>query len=130
MILDYAENGDLFDFLISVGEAMTEELARFYFMQLLSAVEYLHLEQKVVHRDLKLENVLVDGTFNLKVCDFSLAKTFQEGSVVGVFYSHVGTERYMAPEIVEGKPYKGSTTDIFAMGVILFVMVVGVMPFY
>lgn len=50
--------------------------------------------------------------------------------MVGVFYSHCGTERYMAPEILEGKPYKGNTTDIFALGVILFVMVTGVMPFY
>lgn len=82
-----------------------------------------------MHRDLKLENVLVDNSFNLKICDFSLAKTYQEGSLVGVFYSHVGTERYMAPEIIEGKPYKGNTTDIFALGVILFVMVFGVMPF-
>ena len=49
--------------------------------------------------------------------------------MVGVFYSHCGTERYMAPEIIEGKPYKGTTTDIFALGVILFIMVSGVMPF-
>ena len=48
---------------------------------------------------------------------------------MGVFYSHCGTERYMAPEIIEGKPYKGTTTDIFALGVILFIMVSGVMPF-
>jgi serine/threonine protein kinase len=97
---------------------------------LLSGVEYLHYEVKVVHRDLKMENVLLDSQFNMKICDFSLSKTFQEGSVVGVFYSHCGTERYMAPEINEGKPYKGNTTDIFALGVILFVMVTGVMPFY
>ncbi len=49
---------------------------------------------------------------------------------MGVFYTNVGTERYMAPEIHESKPYKGSTTDIFAMGVILFVMATGVMPFH
>lgn len=48
---------------------------------------------------------------------------------MGVFYTNVGTERYMAPEIHENKPYKGSTTDIFAMGVLLFVLVTGVMPF-
>ena len=53
-----------------------------------------------------------------------------EGAMVGVFHSKVGTERYMAPEIIEGKPYKGSTTDIFAFGVFLFVLTIGVMPFY
>lgn len=109
---------------------MGEELGRFYFSQILSAVEYLHLEQKIIHRDFKLENILVDCNFNLKICDFTISKTISEGSIVGVFYSHVGTERYMAPEILESKPYKGNTTDIFAIGVILFVMVTGVMPFY
>lgn len=106
-----------------------EDISRFYFQQILSAVDYLHIDQKIVHRDFKLENILVDGGFNLKICDFTLAKTIAEGSMVGVFYSHVGTERYMAPEINEGKPYKGNTTDIFALGIILFVMVTGVMPF-
>ena len=73
---------------------------------------------------------MVDANFNLKVCDFTLAKTFAEGSMVAVYYSNVGTERYMAPEIHEGKPYKGNTTDIFALGVILFILVTGVMPFF
>jgi len=109
---------------------MGEDVSRYLFHQLLSAVEYLHVEQKIIHRDIKLENILVDSNFNLKLCDFTMSKTFSEGSSVGVFYSHVGTERYMAPEIVEGKPYKGNTTDIFALGVVLFAMTTGVMPFY
>lgn len=109
---------------------MGEDLGRYYFSQILSGAEYLHIDQKIIHRDFKLENILVDSNFNLKICDFTLAKTFAEGSMVGVFYSHVGTERYMAPEIHEGKPYKGSSSDIFALGVLLFVMVTGVMPFY
>jgi len=79
---------------------------------------------------LKLENILVDSNFNLKICDFTLSKTISEGSSCGVFYTQVGTERYMAPEIIEGKPYKGTATDIFALGVILFIMAVGVMPFH
>ncbi len=128
-MLEWAENGDLFDFTVRCGEALGEEMARYYTSQLLSAMEYLHLEQRIVHRDLKLENILVDSSFNIKVCDFTLSKTFAEGSSVGVFYTHAGTERYMAPEINEGKPYKGNTTDIFAMGVVIFVLVTGVMPF-
>jgi serine/threonine protein kinase len=108
---------------------MGEDIARYYFHQMLSVVEYLHCDQKIVHRDFKLENILIDSQFNLKVCDFTLAKTFAEGSSVGVFYTRVGTEKYMAPEILEGKPYKGNTTDIFALGVILFVLVTGAMPF-
>lgn len=50
--------------------------------------------------------------------------------MVGVYYSHCGTERYMAPEILESKPYKGTSTDVFALGVVLFVMVLGIMPFH
>lgn len=129
IVLDYAENGDLFDFVITPQEALGEDISRAYFQQLISAIEYLHVDQRIIHRDLKLENILVDANFNLKVCDFTLAKTISEGSMVGVFYTHAGTERYMAPEIIEGKPYKGSSTDIFALGVVLFVMVTGVMPF-
>ena len=94
------------------------------------ALEYLHIDQKLIHRDLKLENILVDVNFNLKVCDFTLSKTISEGSSCGIFYTYAGTERYMAPEILEGKPYKGTATDIFALGVILFLMVAGVMPFH
>ena len=87
IVLDLAENGDLFDFILGIQEPFGEDLSRHYFLQILSALEYLHIEQRIVHRDFKLENILVDGNFNLKICDFTLAKTFQEGSIVGVFYS-------------------------------------------
>ena len=66
----------------------------------------------------------------MRICDFSFAKSYNEGGAVGVFYSQTGTVRYMAPEIIEGRAYKGNTTDIFALGVILFIIVTGVMPFY
>jgi serine/threonine protein kinase len=75
IILEWAENGDLFDFTVGIQEAMGEDLSRYYFLQLLSAIEYLHADQKIIHRDLKLENILVDGQFNLRLCDFTLAKT-------------------------------------------------------
>lgn len=58
-----------------------------------------------------------------------MSKTLVEGSMVGIYYSQVGSERYMAPEILEGKPYKGTSVDIFALGVTLFAVVTGVMPF-
>jgi serine/threonine protein kinase len=78
IVLELAENGDLFDFTTAVGEALGEEISRFYFHQLLSAVEYLHVEHRLVHRDLKLENILIDAQFQAKICDFTLAKTFSE----------------------------------------------------
>ena len=83
---------------------------------------------KVVHRDIKLENIVLDRNFEVKICDFAMSKQIAEGSG-GIFYSVVGSERYMAPEVVEGRPYKGTSVDIFALGVTLFAMVTGVMPF-
>jgi serine/threonine protein kinase len=82
-----------------------------------------------VHRDIKLENILVDSHFNLKLCDFTFSKTLEEGSSCGVFFERVGTERFMAPEILEGKPYKGTAADVFSLGVVIFILVTGVMPF-
>ena len=95
----------------------------------MDAVTYLHTVAKVVHRDLKLENIVLDRNFNLKVCDFAMSKTIQEGNMTGIYYSQLGSERYMAPEIIEGKAYKGTSVDMFALGVVLFAMVTGVMPF-
>lgn len=58
-----------------------------------------------------------------------MSKTLEEGSMTGIYYSQIGSERYMAPEILEGRPYKGTSVDIFALGVSLFAIVTGVMPF-
>ena len=79
----------------------------------------------VVHRDLKLENILVDDDMNLKVADFGFA-TFQK---IHNLKSYRGTMTYMAPEIKESKKYDGMQIDIFSTGVILFIIVQGIFPF-
>ena len=117
ILLEQAANGDLFDYTLRINEPLGEDLARHYFLQLLDAIEYLHNSARIVHRDIKLENILLDENFNLKLCDFTLSKTFAEGNNVGIYYTNAGTERYMAPEIVEGKPYRGTSADIFSLGV-------------
>ncbi len=76
-----------------------------------------------------MENIVLDKNFQVKLCDFAMSKTIAEGSMTGVYYSQVGSERYMAPEIIEGRAYKGTSVDVFALGVTLFAMVTGVMPF-
>jgi len=129
ILMEQAHNGDLFDYSLGVKSAMGENLARHFFKQILDAVDYLHSKAKVVHRDLKLENILLDKNFEIKLCDFTLSKTLAEGSMIGVFYTNAGTELYMAPEVHEGKPYRGVAADIFALGVTLFALVTGVMPF-
>lgn len=127
--MEEAVHGDLFDYTLRINTAMGEGLARHFFLQVLNGVEYLHNSVKVVHRDIKLENILLCDAYSVKLCDFTLARTLHEGSMVGVFYTNCGSERYMAPEVLEGKPYKGTQADVFSLGVTLFVLVTGVMPF-
>ena len=87
-------------------------------------LEYMH-GKGVVHRDLKLENILVDESMNLKVADFGFA-TFRK---IHNLKSYRGTMTYMAPEIKEGKNYDGTQIDMFSTGVILFIIVQGIFPF-
>ena len=80
---------------------------------------------RVVHRDLKLENILVDAQLNLKIADFGFASY----KSIDTLQSYRGTMTYMAPEIKEGKPYNGRQVDVFSLGVILFIIVQGIFPF-
>lgn len=92
--------------------------------QLTDVLAYLGTK-KVAHRDLKLENILVDEGLNLKVADFGFA-TYKK---VGTLKSYRGTKTYMAPEIKEHKVYDGRQTDMFSIGVILYIIVQGIFPF-
>jgi serine/threonine protein kinase len=126
-VLDLATGGDLFDYIFTVGRGLPENIARYYFHKLIDAIQYLH-ENNVVHRDLKLENLLLDCDFNLKVADFGLSTTVESSYGGGVMHTRVGTERYMPPEMLEKNAYVGICADLFAAGIILFVLVVGIMP--
>merc|ERR1719287_422058 len=103
---------------------MGEDAGRFFLHQMLDSLEYMH-NKRVVHRDLKLENILVDDQMNLKVADFGFA-TYKK---INRLKSYRGTMTYMAPEIKEGKQYDGREIDIFSTGVILFIIVQGIFPF-
>merc|ERR1711976_281080 len=107
-----------------MGGAMGEDAGRFFLHQMLESVDFMH-SRRVVHRDLKLENILIDENMNLKIADFGFAcyKNIYN------LNSYRGTMTYMAPEIKEGKQYDGTQVDIFSMGVILFILAVGIFPF-
>ena len=123
IVMEFVQGGLLFDLCQSMG-AMGEDAGRFFLHQMLDSVEYMH-SHKVVHRDLKLENILVDDDLNLKLADFGFA-CYKN---IDALNSYRGTMTYMAPEIKEGKQYKGTNVDMFSIGVILFIIVQGIFPF-
>jgi serine/threonine protein kinase len=102
IMMEYVDRGLLFDLCQTMG-AMGENAGRFFITQLLESLDYMHTK-RVVHRDLKLENILVDERLNLKIADFGFACYKNIDSLK----SYRGTMTYMAPEIKEGKTYKGT----------------------
>jgi len=123
ILLEYVSGGLLFDLCQTMG-GMGEEYGRFFLSQMIEVVGYMQ-GKGVVHRDLKLENILVDDMMNLKVADFGFA-TYKK---INKLQSYRGTMTYMAPEIKEGKVYNGKQVDMFSTGVILFIIVQGIFPF-
>ena len=123
IVLEYVPGGLFFDLCQAAG-GMGEEGGRYFMEQLKDVLVYL-AAKKVSHRDLKLENILVDEDLSLKMCDFGFA-TYKK---ISRLKSYRGTKTYMAPEIKEGKIYDGRQTDMFSVGVILFIIVQGIFPF-
>ncbi|KAG7897988.1 hypothetical protein KL935_004541 [Ogataea polymorpha] len=129
MVLEFCPEGDLFEYLSRHKRLSLEESLRM-FVQLASAVHYMH-RSGCCHRDLKLENVLLDKKHNVKLSDFGFAREFpmaQHGPR-GLLNDICGTSAYMAPELLRKTPYVGTKTDIWALGVILYTLVAGEMPF-
>lgn len=123
IVLEYAPGGDLFDHICNRGRICEDE-ARYFFQQIISGVSYCHYKE-ICHRDLKLENILVDG-IKLKICDFGHSKSYLLHSRPK---SMIGTPKYIAPEVFSGKEYDGKLADVWSCGVILYVMLVGAFPF-
>ncbi|KAJ8765526.1 hypothetical protein K2173_014648 [Erythroxylum novogranatense] len=126
IVMEYAAGGELFDRICNAGR-FSEDEARYFFQQLISGVSYCHSMQ-ICHRDLKLENTLLDGSSDprLKICDFGYSKS-------SVLHSQpkstVGTPAYIAPEVLSRKEYDGKIADVWSCGVTLYVMLVGAYPF-
>ncbi|KAM7315336.1 serine/threonine-protein kinase SIK3 [Ixodes scapularis] len=124
LVTEYADRGEIFDHLVASGP-MPEDMARQKFMQIVSAVHYCH-ERHVVHRDLKAENLLLDSEMNIKIADFGFSNHFEPGKKLSTW---CGSPPYAAPELFEGKQYDGPKADIWSMGVVLYVLVCGALPF-
>ncbi|ERE77078.1 serine/threonine-protein kinase SIK2-like protein [Cricetulus griseus] len=124
LVTEYAKNGEIFDYLANHGR-LNESEARRKFWQILSAVDYCH-GRKIVHRDLKAENLLLDNNMNIKIADFGFGNFFKTGELLATW---CGSPPYAAPEVFEGQQYEGPQLDIWSMGVVLYVLVCGALPF-
>ncbi|CEP64196.1 serine/threonine protein kinase CHK1 LALA0_S10e04676g [Lachancea lanzarotensis] len=128
IVMEMASGGDLFD-KIEPDVGVDPEVARFYFKQMVNALQYLHRDCGIAHRDVKPENVLLDKNGNLKLADFGLASRFRrKDGTKRVCSDRRGTLPYMAPEIVYSRGYYADMTDIWSCGILLFVLLVGETP--
>lgn len=134
--MELAAGGDLFD-KIEADVGVGEDIAHFYFTQLISAIAYMH-SKGIAHRDIKPENILLSGEGDLKIADFGLAAVYLRDGKTRLCNTVCGSPPYIAPEIVAGKRakrhdmlevgYAANTADIWSCGVVLFVLLVGNTP--
>ncbi|KAL2459785.1 CBL-interacting serine/threonine-protein kinase 1 [Forsythia ovata] len=127
MVLEYVNGGELFDRIASKGK-LSEAGGRKLFHQLIDGVIYCH-DNGVFHRDLKLENVLINANGNVKITDFGLSALPQHFREDGLLHTTCGSPNYVAPEILSNRGYDGATSDTWSCGVILYVILTGYLPF-
>jgi BR serine/threonine kinase len=123
IILEYAQQGELFDYLISKRVLPVEQAIEF-FRQIIFAIEYLH-EHGICHRDLKPENILLDSNTRIKIADFGFARWVKSN----IADTACGSPHYAAPEVISGRSYDGRKADIWSCGVVFFALLAGYLPF-
>ena len=124
MIMEYANGGELFDYIVRHTRLSEKQACKFY-LELVSGIEYIH-QSGVCHRDLKPENLLLDYDLTLKIVDFGLSNMYEIGATLK---TACGSPCYAAPEMIAGKRYHGLKTDIWSSGVVFYAMVCGYLPF-
>ncbi|KAJ7102911.1 hypothetical protein C8R44DRAFT_834668 [Mycena epipterygia] len=124
MIFEYVNGGQMLDYIISHGR-LRERVARKFARQIASALDYCH-RNNVVHRDLKIENILISQTGNIKIIDFGLSNLYDPVAHLSTF---CGSLYFAAPELLNAKVYTGPEVDVWSFGVVLYVLVCGKVPF-
>ncbi|KAJ6474707.1 kinase-like domain-containing protein, partial [Mycena vitilis] len=124
IVTELCSGGELFDYLVEKGR-LSEDETKIIFGQLCLAVGYLH-DKGIVHRDLKLENVLLDERCRVKLGDFGFTREFERGTYMETF---CGTTGYASPEMLQGRKYLGPEVDVWSLGIILYCLLTGTLPF-
>ena len=125
---EYLEFGDLFDYVYYTKKGFGENLSRLLMNSIISGIEHTH-NTGYVHRDLKTENIMMNSSFNVKIVDFGFATKIEGSNHNGKHVQYLGTPVYAAPELHFKVPYNGIANDVFSLGVIIFVLVTGCLPF-
>ena len=116
--------GDLLTF-IRKRNKLNEQIAKVIFKQLIEGLKYIH-KKNIIHRDIKLDNILIDTTNTVKICDFGVSRKIQKGEKI---YERCGTPAYIAPEIYKKIGYTGFQSDVWSAGVTLYYILSGNLPF-
>ena len=124
MVMEYSGGGDLLQY-VKKRKRLNEQSAKAIFKQVLYALGHCH-SRSVLHRDIKLDNVLMDGDGGVKLCDFGVSRMVKKGHSI---HEQCGTPAYLAPEIIIDRGYMGFSADIWSLGVLLYAMVQGTVPF-
>ena len=124
IIMEYISGGNLQNF-VKKRRKLCEKTAKILFRQIIQGIKYIH-SRGIVHRDIKLENILLDLNNIIKICDFGVGKLIKPNTILK---DQCGTPVYMAPEIIKGEGYHGFPVDIWSAGVALYIMLSGNLPF-
>ncbi|VDN90882.1 unnamed protein product [Brugia pahangi] len=126
IVMEYCSGGEMFDYIVK-KERLEESEARHFFRQLVQAIAYVH-SMGFAHRDLKPENLLLTEDLQLKLIDFGLCAKPELG-LCDFLHTCCGSPAYAAPELIQGLPYRGHQVDIWSMGVLLYTLLCGCLPF-
>ena len=125
IVMEYCENGELFNYIVA-HQRLSEEETAYFFYQLINGLDYIH-HKNIVHRDLKPENLLLSQGNVLKIVDFGLSNYYYpDGKLLS---TPCGSPCYASPEMVCGNKYNGFRIDIWSCGIIIFAMICGYLPF-
>lgn len=124
IVLEYVAGGDLLTYLKKKNK-VTENTCKFIFKQLIQGLHYMH-SQGIIHRDVKLDNILIDSDSTIKICDLGVSKMIKPGELMT---EQCGTPAYIAPEIISGNGYYGFGADIWSAGVVFYALLSGTVPF-